>query len=571
MKKIFLLIIILTLLITNGFSQFVSGTDASIVGINFVSSMKQEFIPEKMNTEISKYLKVTDSKGEELIHIYNFKNGGFVMVSADERVAPILAYSFETSFDLENIAPATKEWLSIYTTAIEEVRENNYEASDEIMDMWERFYNNSFNKIETKGVNKLLTTRWNQNYPYNYFCPLHPAGPGGRVYAGCVATAMAQVMKYYDYPETGRFTYQYFWGDYIEIDFGATTYRWDEMTNSINTLSRDAIAELIFHCGVSVDMDYDYTGSGSTIQRVFFALKQFFKYRSGMELVEMFKYELDEWQYLLIQDLDRGKPIIYRGNSNQGDGHAYVVDGYQGTSFFHFNWGWGGSADGFFYLEIINPLTLFPHNQGALVNVDPYYADYCGSITYRQPAWTFDDGSGPNLYFNNTNCEWLIAPEVDEFDYIKLSFNRLNLLEGDTLKIFNGNNKNTDIIGSFTGNFIPSDLHIESNEILITFESSDSGQSTGWEISYETIVLNACSISGDKLEIFPNPTQNVIYVKTGTEIISNVSIIDINGRVLKTEIGKQNISIDISNVSAGLYFIVVENENYKSTKRIVKQ
>ncbi|PLX06636.1 MAG: hypothetical protein C0596_15055 [Marinilabiliales bacterium] len=248
------------------FAQAISKDEAIIAGSNFYKHKAQAFDLVKSTPVVKEERLIKSPAGNDALYVLNYQKGGFVIVSANKSIAPVLAYSFESTFDYDDLAPANQLWIDKYMEQLDLIIENDIENDYRIDQMWEEVLNNELpDSKSVKGVSQLIETRWNQNSPYNYYCPEHPQGPGGKVYAGCVATAMAQVMKFWDYPETGRGSAEYFWGVYIEVDFEGTEYKWDEMTNSINTMSRDAIAELIYHCGVSVGMDYGPDGSGSSI------------------------------------------------------------------------------------------------------------------------------------------------------------------------------------------------------------------------------------------------------------------------------------------------------------------
>lgn len=553
-------------------AQNVSRDYALQTGINFYKQHATAFNLNKSDVQIEKESIITSKSGKECIYAFSFKDGGYMLVSADNRTYPVLAYSYEDQFDLENIAPATRLWIDKYLEQFDLIELNSIESSEIIKSAWRTYYENeTLNTKNTKGVPTMLTTKWNQDYPYNYYCPFHPQGPGDRVYAGCVATAMAQVMKFWNYPETGRGTHEYFWGDYFTVDFEATTYHWDSMTNSINTLSRNSIAELIFHCAVSVDMDFSPDGSGSSITNAFFALKQYFRYRAGVYELDKGDVEDYEWKLILKEDLDKGHPILYRGTDDYGNGHAFVCDGYQDTSYFHFNWGWGGASNGYFYLDNINPQMDFHWGQGALINLTPNYADYCTGMVYDQPEWSFDDGSGPNYYFNNTDCDWLIKSTDQEFDFLRIYFTKYDLLENDILKIYEGNSSDGVLIGEYTAGVAPSEMISYSDEIYITFTTDSQGQAEGWSLNYETIVLgvNDESVSGS-INIFPNPTDNNITI-IGLNKTSYVNIVDMCGRVLYSNDEFVNGTIDISSFAAGIYFVRIENSTTKITQKLIKQ
>ena len=229
MKK-YLLLVIGILMSLGLFSQAISNDDAVLVGTNFYKQKAVAFNRDKSDSEISCDVLVKSQQENNAFYVLNYRDGGFVIVSADRRSVPVLAYSFEDSFDIDSLAPANRLWIDKYMEQLDLIIENNILPDSKLESMWDEAIDDKFcNNKSVKGVDKLLETKWNQDYPYNYFCPEHIQGPGGRVYAGCVATAMAQVMKYWDYPEKGRGAIEFFWGDYTLVNFGETTYRWDEM------------------------------------------------------------------------------------------------------------------------------------------------------------------------------------------------------------------------------------------------------------------------------------------------------------------------------------------------------
>jgi hypothetical protein len=562
--------IALSLLFLFSNAQYVSREDALKTGTNFFNSHAAAFNVIKSTELIEEESLIKSPSGKDCIYAFEFKDGGFILVSADKRAYPVLAYSFDDEFDINNMAPGNRLWLDKYLEQFDIIEASSIEVTPELKAAWESYSNNDITSLgQIKGVSPLLTTKWNQDYPYNYYCPEHVAGPGGRVYAGCVATAMAQVMKFWNYPETGRGTGEYFWGDYFTIDFGETTYDWDSMSNSINSTSRNAIAELIFHCAVSVNMTFSHTGSGSSITNSFFALKQNFRYRAGVKEIDKGDVEDFEWKLLLKEDLDKGHPILYRGTDDGGNGHAFVCDGYTDTTYFHFNWGWGGYGNGNYYLDNINPQMDFHWGQGALFNLTPNYAEYCSSMVYDQPTWTFDDGSGPNYYFNDTECEWLISLTEHDYDFLKIYFNKYDLLEGDVLTFYDGNTTDSPVIGTYTSATAPSEIISYSNEILVKFVSNSDGQADGWELTYETITLGVNDQNKEsKISVFPNPTENMVSI-IGMNAPATVSIVDMSGRIVICQNDFENSSIDLSYLESGLYFIQIaghENYSYKIIK-----
>ena len=196
-------------------------------------------------------------------------------------------------------------------------------------------------------VGPLLSTLWDQNYPYNYYCPAGTGGPGGHVYTGCVATAMAQVLKYWNYPSTGNDSYSYTHPTYGEqtANFGETIYDWANMPSTLSGSSPriqiDAVATLMYHCGVSVDMNYGTNTSSASSRKVRDAFINYFRFSPSTRYVSRDAYTDDLWIDLLKHELDESRPLFYCGK-NVNSGHAFVCDGYRSDDYFHFNWGWSG-------------------------------------------------------------------------------------------------------------------------------------------------------------------------------------------------------------------------------------
>ncbi len=582
MRKSFLLLISV-IFISYSFAQNaseynVSLDDAKHIAENFIKHQSAKINPIKYKG-VKYSIKNTNTitnEGSDYFHVVNYNNGGFVLVSADKRAVPVLAYSFEDEFDYNNMAPGTKEWIKYqYILPINTIRTQNLEPKASVIAQWENMLRNDFsNEKSVRGIEPLVETKWNQDSPYNMYCPEHPEGPGGRTYAGCVATTMSQIMKFWDYPEVGRGEYEFFWGDYQTVNFGETHYRWDEMTVTANSQSKDAIAELMFHCGVSVNMDWGYDGSGTQTEYAVNALKQYFRYRTGIYYVNKSDLFDDVWKLTIKEELDKGHPIIYSGNPQDGGtGHAFVCDAYQDTSYFHFNWGWGGYNDGFFYLDDMTPGDLdFSYYNTMVLNIAPPNADFCAESTiYTQPEWTFEDGSGSNYYYNNTNCSWLIAPEVEDIELLRLTFTKFNLAPNDVLRIYKGRNGNAslDLVGEFTSNNRPNVIdNTDGDRFYLVFETDGEGQAEGWEASYTTFATGIDKNELNGISLYPNPANETINI-TGI-YNSNVKIYDIYGKMIKDYTNIDNTSIDISDLAKGVYFVKIDNKAGSKTLKFVR-
>jgi len=320
-----------------------------------------------------------------MYYVFNLKNAeGYIIIVADDACFPILGYSTESKFDAKNLPIQLNKWLWHRAKEIAYIKKQGFEADAEIKQEWKNLENPSSavaRTERTEGVNPLMTTRWNQSPFYNDLCP-YDVQERDRAVTGCVATAMAQIMKYHNHPQKGQGIYSYVHEKYgrLSADFGSTTYNWATMPNRV-TSRNTAVATLMYHCGVSVDMEYNVGangGSGAIPAKVETALKKYFGYASTVKFVERKSYSETNWINLLKAELDAKRPIEYNGFGT-GGGHAFVCDGYDDNNLFHFNWGWDGNSDGFFRVNALNPGSLgtgggdggFNSNQNAVIGIQP--------------------------------------------------------------------------------------------------------------------------------------------------------------------------------------------------------
>lgn len=424
MKKRFVLSLLFVMYaFTNIYAQNVDVDRAKRIGEMFVkesTSLGKE--RDVINSALSHTFKSSDSTPS--IYVFNVDGGGFVVVSAEEKVKPILAYSTNGSFDVENMAPGFNFTLTSYQDEIEFVRKNNIAATDDIKKEWSMVESKGrITENRSAGVGPLLTTTWNQNYPYNSLCPVDTAGHGDHVYAGCVATAMAQVMNYWGYPTQGDGTHTYtpFNWSYEQTymyeeqtaNFGETYYNFDLMPNYLDSLSTEEeiyyVALLQWHCGISVDMMYSPEGSGAYSSDVPYAVNNYFGYNYP-DLLDMWYYNNDEWAEALKMELDELRPMYYSGSDDGGaGGHAFVCDGYDENNFFHFNWGWGGRDDAFCAVGALNT-TKYAFNtwNEAIINFYPKDNDY-----YKRPEIVTDLNLTENDAHNEVTISW-INPSTDK-------------------------------------------------------------------------------------------------------------------------------------------------------------
>ena len=297
-----------------------------------------------------------EQEGTNAIYVYNNEaQQSFVLVAGDDRVAPILGYSDRSTFDYANLPINAKAFFEQYAQEIASLRAD--EAEEEAKPII---------TFDT-AVEPLLKSKWGQQDPYNLYAP---AIEGEKTPSGCVATAMAQVMYYHQWPERGTGSVSYTsisdpLNDSksvnfdLSADFSQSVYQWDQMTDTYDAnsteASRQAVAKLLQDCGIAVKMNYALGGSGSSNDAAPYALVNYFKYDKGIRTCHAYTMSDSAWVCLLKGELDAKRPMLHMGDLPIGGGHAFVCDGYNKEGYFHINWGWDGDSDGYFLLTNLAP------------------------------------------------------------------------------------------------------------------------------------------------------------------------------------------------------------------------
>ncbi len=437
-------------------------------------------------------------------YIFSMEPSGFVIVSATDAVVPVLGYSFDDVASETDIPENFAGWISHYKAEIQDAIDNPSNRIEGIDKEWTRLLSDNFAgtspKNGVKSVSPMIVSNWDQGKYYNQFCPADAAGPDGHCVTGCVATAMGMIAYYYRWPLTGTSSYSYTHPIYgtIGANFGNAVYDWNSMSTVLNTYNPSS-AEMIFHMGASVDMDYGPAGSGMWNHKAAYSLRTYFKYVPQTQYLFRDSTNLD-WDSILVKHLDRKQILYYAGWAAVGStsGHAFICDGYQDTTYFHFNWGWSASYNGYFYLNALNPGgSNFNYAQELVLNIHPdtissTYPYYCTGLTsVHSPNGTLEDGSGPiKDYIPNAACSWLIDPQVNPEDSIKsitITFNRFDTETAqDFLTIYNGATTSAPVLGNYSGNSLPPSITSTSNKVLIVFTSNATINKSGWHLSYKS-------------------------------------------------------------------------------------
>ena len=360
--------------------------------------------------------------GIPAFYIFN-THDGFVIVSADDCETPIIAYSHESQFDPSDVPVQMEDYLQDFVTRIQYGIENHIVADETTARQWElvKTIGRLNDSKSTKAVAPLITAKWHQGCLYNSLCPIIENQPCGHAEVGCVAVAMAQIMHYWKFPEYGIGSHAYMnSGITLSADFGNTFYDWSLMSDALDNTSSDAeieaIATILFHCGISVNMRYNTSGSGASSTDVPYALTHYFKFSQDLHL-EKPNDDMTGWLKKLKDCLDQEQPIYYSGHGSGG--HAFVCDGYDDNDLLHFNWGWGGNGDGYFALGNLNPLGhTYSHGNTAILDIVPN-RDPCYVVATAYPPKT-GTITGTGEYQFSESCTLTAIPaENCEFLYWK--------------------------------------------------------------------------------------------------------------------------------------------------------
>ncbi len=317
-----------------------------------------------------------EAVGVPFEHLYVF-NGDhcFAIVPDDDVMTPIIGYSRDRCFEMND---NLKGCLMIVDRNVQAYREGGGQASDKVRELWNALRNGQGMPVLNRAVvEPLVKTRWGQNGPYNDSCP------GGSA-TGCSATAMAQVMKYWEFPNHGIGSHSYNHPDFgnLSVNFGATTYDWDHMPESpvlstVTDIERQALSTLMYHCGVSIDMNYGLDESSGDLWKMSSTMSEFFGYAPTVQWLYQRNYTEAAWKSMLKAELNASRPMCYASALPQDEAsrtsfHAFVCDGYDQMDYFHLNWGWTGSGDGYYDVYTMIPVGETNYNY-VVLGINPTF------------------------------------------------------------------------------------------------------------------------------------------------------------------------------------------------------
>ncbi len=516
---------------------------ASIVTKNEAVQIANQFI-DNYNLNIN-YFTINDlaytelSNNTPVFYIFNKEDKGFVIVSAQDFTIPVLGYSDKNSFDV-SIPINIRGMFDEYTNEAIYGISNNFISNDEIKKTRDDILNNKVKN--SRSVDPLLgEIKWNQNPYYNDSCPYDPSY-GWICPVGCVATAMAQIMRYWEYPDKGTGSYSYVHNQYgeqyanFEVD-----YIWENMPKQTLYSPNAACAQISYHCAVSVNMNFSPYGSGASQEKVPMSLIKYFGYSFDAKNEMKSNYTNEEWSILLKSELDDGRPVQYAGSASDGSGgHSFVCDGYDGE-YFHFNWGWGGSSDGYFSLSSLTPSYWdegYTYGQRMVMGIRPPEEGEEGILPPVNLKTT-------EITSNSAFLSWDVTTEG--------SFYIINMKKetDENWTIYSVNDNYTEMF-----NLEPNTTYqwrVKSTKFSFESRFSDI-------VTFKTLNGSNIDYNKDDITIYPNPTSNFVNIN-GIDNIEKVIIYNSLGKIVSQEYTN---TIDVSLYPSGIYIfnIITQNKTY---------
>ena len=504
-------------------------------------------------------------KDTDQFAIYGAKGSGFIVVSRSNTFPAIIGES-RHDFDSANVAPGFKWWMENISKSMAYRDANNMGRT-------------SISVSST--ISPFITTKWNQASPYNLLCP--KVGSLTHGYTGCVATAMSQILKYYNYPTTGKGNGGY--STVVNKDTVIrsatinTTYDWNNMSNTYSTSNaitpqNIAVATLMRDAGYGANMEYGVDGSGTTDYEAALSFINNFAYNPySLKLLQKELYTDEEWAQIIYNEIKNKRPILYGGSTKTNEGHAFVFDGINTDGNVDVNWGWGGACDGWYDIFDLTPIglgdefssgTTFSEGNDMILGFDPH------------PDAT---GSDFSIWGTDTNCSFSISSENKlsitmtafyNFAYKTFTGDFAIICENTSTSVltpiynfFQGHSYES--LSGFTygkevqGNLDISNLSPGTYKVYIASKATNETTWSPVRSSITNRIILSTFTKSVTGELTITGITNVIQDKTNND--KTIRIYDISGKLL-------NVTTDENTIS-GKGIIITKQGN--STKKVIKQ
>ncbi len=501
---------------------------------------------------------------ENSIYLFRLEPEGWILVAGDKGAQPVLGFNYtgDLGFPGNDNVDSKDSWIASYTDQVEDLFVHPAKSIDKGWDYMT--IKSTKSTPATVSITPFILAEWNQGKGWNRYCPVDPDGPGGHAYAGCVAVAMAQAMSVFQVPDSGNSHYTYISDNYgsITANFAAAHYRWDLMSNDT---SDNYNSRLLYHCAVSVDMNFGPDGSGASVGKIVRAYGAYFYMSGNTQFRRRSLFSDEVWNGMLLTELENGRPIIYSGDADDGNaGHAFNIDGVIDSKYFHINWGWGGSQNGFFLVDALKVGTRdYTKNQSAIMGIQPYY--YPTDIVLTNKIVPEDDP--PGTFIGKVK----IVDEASDNSYDLHLITDSTYTGGEWVKDYYLKDDSLMTGITFTAGtllkdtiwFSLSDSHSNALDVAIVLTFETTTESTGidnW-------------ISQGSLKIFPNPAGDWIsFSDESDQLITGIVIFNLSGQIVRSFVDpSKNSTLSMAGLQRGMYILeATYRDGSKARRKVIK-
>ena len=495
----------------------------------------QQFVPLSSSQQTGKrvaaessaivYTQMMPDSDRAAFYIVNVGDNAFVLVSADDAAQQVLGYSLNKNFPVKaddsiELPAHIKGFLEDMAAQVK-VAVNDGGRTKAVMRQASRRAANL-----PESVDPLITTTWDQGQYYNVLCPTDAKGPDGHAWAGCIATAMAQIIKFWE-PSQKRGSHYYMTDNYgrLEVNFAESNFDYTNMPNALtaeNTEAQvNAVATLMYQCGVACNMQYGPEESGAYDTEARAALINYFGFNPDMGFAEKRNFTTEDWNTMLRENLAAHHPVMYSGRKGKS-GHSFICDGYKADNFFHFNFGWGGNFDGWFLTSAISPSGDNGYNseQAAMVDIIPYDNGHVilgqitgtSTFTVNEPL-EFYNSVGHNP-FEDTNydkeCNSLFV--FKSADVTKQLVLDINELEDQNVTIYDGEEANA-YLRSLSGGYENDMSPVLSSSHALTLNYRGNLYNAGFKLTISQD--SECRMVSNIISIVENTTAHLTWTENG--------------------------------------------------------
>lgn len=546
--------------------------------------------------------KSAGSGQDATFYVFNLTDAdGFVVVSGDDDVYPILGYGTQYSFQKDPMPANLRGWFESYQRQINRVRETKPLVSEDVTDAWRQLRQGTM-QLKAGGV-LLTTVLWDQMTPYNDLCL---AVNNQRTPTGCVATSTAIAMQYHKWPDVGQGSRSYTsqtYGLTLSATFD-TPYQWNDMPSTYTagqytTAQAQNVATLMYDCGVFSEMNYAPGNSGALTLTAAQGLVNYMKYDKSLHVLQRDNYQTAEWESIIKGELDDSRPVVYGGENDQKEGHQFIIDGYNDADYYHVNWGWSGLANGYYLLSVLEPEVQgtggnsgggFSLGQDAIISMKKpvegsTYQDILAFFYGEEDGTVFNGLVATTDQFQQNQTFGVQYGYVGNMSIRNFSGSLAVALvdkDGNTKEFISDEQPVSIEIERGVGQEVPCTITqpmVPGDRIRLLYKSSDAAD---WQwVRGGSDTTGEILVDGDatSTEDIANSTDvSVSFDAAGTAYITSpaslkeIQLYDVNGRLLKKQpVANTAFTLSYSEYPAGIYFVEVVTTKGRSNHKLIRK